>query len=196
MNKIRKVFNKAIAVISKRPVDSDGNIIKILYHGSSRKVDLLEARENFDSDLSKKMRGVFATPNFIYAKDFAINSCLANGMTKFKSGKFYLENIRKQPSEKFYIYSVDSAGFVLDKRNEYVRFADTKIIDVQEFDVIKEIESEGYEIFLMDEIDQNLSINEKNKIIGEYIKAGKFKRVDIPKIIRASSDNEQAKDDE
>jgi hypothetical protein len=149
------------------------------------KGDFIKCNTTFDSSVTKKITGVFATTNLTMAKFFGIRGCLEYGGTTFlRDKKIYIDNLRDSLLEKFYIYSVNSIGFIHDRNYEYIRYNDTKINNVSEFDLANEIDTGGWEIYLLN--DKLQVAKYKQPIIGivnEYIKSRKYKRVDILKII-------------
>ena len=190
MSRLKKLINKIIATVTKRPVDYDDNIIKTLYHGTIRKLnkgDFLKCNTTFDSYLTKILTGVFATTNLQRAKFFGIRNCLKhNGMTILENKKIYLEKLRDRLLVKFYVYYVDSKGFVPDNldRGEYVRFNNTKISNLLEFDLANEVENGRWEIYLVNKLPETESKRHKQTLMREYIKSGRYKSVDVLNIIQ------------
>ncbi|MCL2338657.1 MAG: hypothetical protein FWC51_01730 [Proteobacteria bacterium] len=130
---------------------------KVIFHGSSTPLqagDFLRPNETFDSDMKRKMTAIFATPDFDYAKSFAITSAIRpNGITWIMNKKFISQKITNPPRAgmKLFVFELDGDGFALDARREYFYPGEKEIIAVHEFDLMDEIKNNGIEFFECDE---------------------------------------------
>lgn len=164
---------------------------KIFYHGSTTPLkagDFLRPRETFNSDLNQKVSAVFATPDFNYAKKFAISSLLSgNGLTWFDNNKMIFQKIKKNVLPKFFVFEIDGGGFQLDARNEYYFNGKKEIWAVHEFDSLREIENMKLDIYEFDElqtaVDWSSQKPRQQKIIDDIVENKKLRKVDIRKII-------------
>ncbi|MCL1785686.1 MAG: hypothetical protein FWG39_00860 [Alphaproteobacteria bacterium] len=169
---------------------------KTLYQGSDKEIKggFLEPQPSSSNAGDKRVTAVFATSDYNYAKRFALRKCLAGGPQTINliNNKLLFSELKENPDEVFYVYSVDGAGFEHDVGTEYMRFERVRIDGVQIIDVAQELESNAWEIYIKDDdFDKDYKKiprddgAQKSKFIDECIKSGRIKRVtDIPKQIR------------
>ncbi|MDL2308955.1 HD domain-containing protein [Bacteroidales bacterium OttesenSCG-928-C03] len=171
--------------VTKKPMNAG----KILFHGTSMRLnkgDFLKCSTAYDSSLFKSRTSVFATTDFRIAKFFGIRRCLTEkGSTILQGKKIYVDSLRTNLLRKFYVYTVDNDGFILDGDGEYISFNDTKIINVIEFNLTDEISAGEWEIYLLDKIPEG---ERKKKIdfLYEYIELGKHRRLDVSIITKTN----------
>jgi len=162
---------------------------KIMYHGSAAALaagGFLQPRKAFDSDLQREIVAVFGTPDFEYAKMFAIHSLIMGpGLTWIKNGKFYCSSIKPmaQIGKSFFIYELDGCGFRHDARNEWFFEGEKEILQAHEFDIRAEIKKMGIEIYVLDEFDEmadrDRTSAERMTIFDGMMKQDKYHKVEI-----------------
>lgn len=167
---------------------------KNLYHGSCAKLsvgDKLTPRENYDSDMTKRLSAVFATPDMDYAKSFAITSAIhKHGMIWVTNHTMTTQKLKSgdEINRKFYVFELGADGFELDARNEYLFIGEKEILAVHEFDLLDEIKNKNLTIYEFDEFDlihdNQMSTNEKKDFFDNVLKNKKYHQVDIEKLIK------------
>lgn len=78
---------------------------------------------------------------------------------------------------------VDSVGFQLDTRDEYINRNNVKIINTIVFDTITAIKEYGFEICTIPCVDKNLTVEDRAKKKKEFIKNKNFLKLDIEHLI-------------
>jgi len=164
--------------------------MQYLYHGSCNKLSIenkLLCHKQWNRSSSKIVSGVFATTSIEKAKYFGIVNCIsaniAGSRRRLDGKKIYMEDLSNVIKPKFYIYLVDSTGFELDEGNEYICHNDVKILDVKEFDLVKMLDSEGWEIYKIPNLDKRLPINKQIDQMTEFINSGQASRVNIAALL-------------
>ena len=164
---------------------------KVIYHGSSTKLskgDIMQPCTSFDSDLKRQISAVFATPDFNYAKKFAITSLLkGNGMLWINNNKIIFQNLKHNVNPVFFVFEINSDGFQLDAREEYFYEGEKEILKVHEFNLLTEAETSNLEIYEFDEfdvsIDKNLTMLERIKNFDDILEKKQYHKVDITSLI-------------
>lgn len=164
--------------------------MQYLYHGSDRKLnvgDNLLCHERYNSATTKYVFGCFATSSLEKAQYFGIINCIRPrthvSRSRFDNKKIYLEDILTNIKTKFYVYLVDSSDFELDAKNEYICHNEVPILGVKEFDLVDTLNTGGWEVYQIPQINKGVKISETISQIDNFIKSGQAKRVDIAKRI-------------
>ncbi|HNY25031.1 MAG TPA: hypothetical protein PKJ33_00575 [Alphaproteobacteria bacterium] len=164
---------------------------KIIYHGSATKLskgDIMHPCKSFDSDLKCEISAVFATPDFDYAKKFAITSLLkGHGMLWINNNKIIFQNLKHNINPMFFVFEINSDGFQLDTREEYFYEGEKEILNVHEFNLLTEAEKSHLEIYEFNEfdvsIDKNLTMPERIKNFDNMLEKKQYHKVDITSLI-------------
>ena len=190
MNK-KLVFNNGISSVEKHT----------FYHGSNIEIKdgFLRPKQNFNHVQNGRVSGAFITSNSDYAKFFAIGSCITGrGFIRLDGNKIYFEKLSNNIQKFFYIYTVyedPEKPFIHDHGTEYYSEQPIKIFKKTKYNVAKEIEKLGYEIYVLDEPLKNKPDKEHHNNFAQQhemddrIKNKKYHRVDISKTIEQQSDN-------
>lgn len=162
--------------------------LQYLYHGTTKKLkigDFLLPHNTYDGKRENRVNAVFATPNLKKAISFGIlRAIFTDGDFCMISGnKIIIDKPSSNINTHFYVYLVDSVGFQLDTRDEYINRNNVKIINTIVFDTITAIKEYGFEICTIACVDKNLTIEDRAKKKKEFIKNKNFLKLDIENLI-------------
>lgn len=108
---------------------------RILYHGSNKKIKILEPRTPYLDTKENSMKAVFATSN----KDLAIAMGLTTqkGTESFGSrDKLMINFVKGYPKMRYvYLYYLNSKYFKLNRGNEYTSTKEVKPLKIEKYSV-------------------------------------------------------------
>jgi hypothetical protein len=108
---------------------------KILFHGSDKKINLLEPREPIKDLKENSMKAVFATDN----KNLALGMALANQKysSSFRSyDKNVINFVRGYPKMKFvYLHYLDSRDFKYNREEEFISIEKVKPLRIEKINI-------------------------------------------------------------
>jgi len=110
---------------------------KYVYHGSSKKIKILEPRKPDDSDPTNSKRAVYATSNKDYALGMAAMRS-APGVSGFANRKTGQQNvIEGWPNEKavVYLHILDAKDFKRNRGDQYICEKKINPVKIEKFKV-------------------------------------------------------------
>ena len=124
---------------------------KTLYHGSQSEITdgFIRMRPGHINCMTETVTAVFAT-TFDKAKIYAARHIINRGICSLRGTTDCLFTTKANPNlfGKFYVYELDSDGFVLDGNQEYYCSTNKPIKNVYELDIASEIQNGNIKIFV------------------------------------------------
>jgi hypothetical protein len=111
---------------------------RVLYHGSNKKINILEPREPHFDIKENSMKAVFATSN----KNLAIGMCLTaqKGSSSFATcnshSQAMINFVKGYPKMKYvYLHYLNSNDFKVNKGDEYISRKEVKPFKIEKYNV-------------------------------------------------------------
>jgi hypothetical protein len=170
-------------------------IPKFLYHGTAfpmKAGDILNIGQNFDSNMAERLSGVWATSSLDKAKAFGIFGCVKGrgfSVIDVDGKRLFMQNISENPKHTFYVCTLDSSGFEVDRGDEYINRDPSVVADVESYGVENEAGSGGYRLYQFDSLPASAgkpAPPEEREIFERYIAEGKYREIDLPSMFSAA----------
>jgi|APSaa5957512535_1039671.scaffolds.fasta_scaffold151866_2 hypothetical protein len=110
--------------------------MKYLYHGSGKKMEILEPRKPDDSDPSHSKKGVYATSSKKSALGFsAIRSTKTSAFRERKTGMMNVVSGKPDEKATVYLHVLDADDFSRNHKDEFIATKKIKPIRIEEYKV-------------------------------------------------------------